>query len=92
MKERLLSLKMDLYIEKLLSSSQDVTGANLNDANWFIVRGNSCKLIVMFPFMSPILHMCSYQGFFDITVFILMKVKHTEECTTTPVHGTNYRW
>ena len=92
LKERLLSLKMDLYLDKLLSTSQDVTGAYLNDANWFVVRGNSCKLIVVFPFtMSPILYICSYQGFFDITLFILTKVIHTEECTTMPVHRTNYR-
>ena len=94
MKERLLSLKTDLYIEKLLSTSQDVTGAKLNDTNWFVVRGNSCILIVVFPFtMSPILHMCVHiQDFFDITLFILMKVIRTEEGHTMPVHGTNYRW
>ena len=45
LKERLLSLKMDLYLEKLLSTSQDVAGANLNYANWFIVKDNSFKLI-----------------------------------------------
>ena len=89
LKERLLSLKMNLYLEKLLSTSQDVTGAYLNDANWFVARGNSCKLIVVLPFtMTQILHrpICPYPGF-----FILMKVMHTEECTTTPLHGTNYR-
>ena len=91
-KECLLSLKMDLYLEKLLSTSQDVAAAYLNDANWIVVRGNSCKLIVVFPFtVSPVLHISSYPGFFYITLFILMKVIHTQECTTTPVHGTNYR-
>ena len=58
-----------------------------------IVRGNSWNLIVVFPFtMSPILRISSCPGFFDITLFILMKVIHTEEGTTMPVHGTNYRW
>ena len=82
---------MDLYLDKLLSTSQDVTVAYLNDANWFVVRGNSYKLITVFPFtMSTILHICSYPGFFHIALFI-MKVIHTEECTNMPVHGTNYR-
>ena len=40
---------MDLYLEKVLSTSQDVTGAYLNDSNMFVVRGDSCKLVV-FPF------------------------------------------
>ena len=30
-------------------------------------------------------------GFFYITLFILMKVIHREEGTTTPVQGTNFR-
>ena len=48
---------------------------------------------MVFPFtMSPILHICSYPGFFDITLFILIKVIHIEECTTTPVHETNDRY
>ena len=56
---------MDLYLEKLLPISKDVTGADLNDANWFIVKDNSCKLIVVFPrTMSPILPICSNPGFF----------------------------
>ena len=84
---------MDLYLEKLLSASQDVTGVYLNDANWFVVRGKSCKLIVVFPFtLSATLQISSYPGFFDITLFILMKVIHTEEGTTSPVCGTNYTW
>ena len=67
-----LSLKMNLYLEKLSSTSQDFTGAYLNDANWFVVRDNSCKLIVVFPFTrSPILHICSSPGFFlDYTFYI----------------------
>ena len=73
-----------VYFERLLSILQDVIGAYSNDANWFVVRGNSCKLTVVFPItMSPILHICSYPGF-----FILMKVIHT----TMSVYGTNYRW